>query len=84
VGALTRAGFECGECDDPYTATQELCRRRLAYRALILSLTSMFREELSIITTVKRRFPHVEIWLAHTDGRRRWRNACGLGGRSYR
>jgi hypothetical protein len=24
---------------------------------------------LSLIATVKRRFPHLEIWLAHTDGR---------------
>jgi hypothetical protein len=29
----------------------------------------MYREELTLIATVKRRFPHVEIWLAHTDGR---------------
>jgi DNA-binding NarL/FixJ family response regulator len=69
VAALSKLGFECGECDDPYTAVQELCHRRLAYRALILSLASLYREELSLIATVKRRFPHVEIWLAHTDGR---------------
>jgi hypothetical protein len=69
ITALTKLGFECGECDDPYTATLELCRRRLVYRALILSLSSLYREELSLIATVKRRFPHVEIWLAHTDGR---------------
>jgi hypothetical protein len=47
----------------------ELSRRRLVYRALIISLASLYREELSLITTVKRRMPHVEIWLAHTDGR---------------
>jgi hypothetical protein len=69
VAALSKLGFECGECDDPYTAALELCHRRLAYRALILSLASLYREELSLISTVKRRFPHVEIWLAHTDGR---------------
>jgi len=69
VSALTKLGFECGESDDPYTAVLELCRRRLAYRALILSLGSLYREELSLIATVKRRFPHVEVWLAHTDGR---------------
>ncbi len=69
VEMLNRMGFECGECDDPYTATLELARRRLAYRALILSLAGLFREELALITTVKRRFPHLEIWLTHTDGR---------------
>ena len=69
VAALTKLGFDCGECDDPYSATLELCRRRLVYRAVILSLTSLFREELALVATIKRRFPHVEIWLAHTDGR---------------
>ncbi|HEY7089226.1 MAG TPA: hypothetical protein VH518_14110 [Tepidisphaeraceae bacterium] len=69
VAALSRLGFDCGESDDPYTAALELCRHRLAYRALILSLASLFREELALVSTVKRRFPHVEIWLAHTDGR---------------
>jgi hypothetical protein len=69
TAALARLGFDCAECDDPYTATLELCRRRLAYRALIVSLAGLFRSELALITTVKRRFPHVEVWLAHTDGR---------------
>jgi hypothetical protein len=69
VELLKKLGFDCGECDDPYTATLELARRRLGYRALILSLAGLYREELSLIATVKRRFPHLEIWLAHTDGR---------------
>lgn len=69
VTTIARQGFECGECDDPYTAMLELSRRRLAYGALVLSLTSLYREELSLIATVKRRLPHLEIWLAHTDGR---------------
>lgn len=69
VALLARLGFDCGECDDPYTATLELCRRRLVYRAVILSLASLYREELHLVSTVKRRFPHLEIWLAHTDGR---------------
>src|SRR5262245_55641019 len=69
VGTLARLGFDTHECDDPYTGMLELCRRRLAYRALVVSLAGLFRSELSLINTVKRRFPHVEIWLAHTDGR---------------
>src|SRR5262245_55420164 len=69
LAAASKVGFDCGECDDPYTATLELSRRRLVYRALILSLGSLYREELALITTVKRRMPHLEIWLAHTDGR---------------
>jgi hypothetical protein len=69
VEMLSKVGFDCGECDDPYTAALELSRRRLAYRAVILSLNSLFREELALIQTIKRRFPHLEIWLTHTDGR---------------
>jgi hypothetical protein len=61
--------FDVTEVDDPYAAMTELCRRPLVYRAVILSLASLYREELSIVATVKSRFPHVELWLAHTDGR---------------
>ncbi len=69
LASAAKVGFDCGECDDPYTAALELSRRRLVYRAMILSLASLYREELVLISTVKRRMPHVEIWLAHTDGR---------------
>ena len=66
---LTQLGFECGESDEPYAAFVELCNHRLAYHALVLSVASLYREELSIITTVKRLLPHVDIWLTQTDGR---------------
>lgn len=66
---LLRLGYACGEADEPYGAMAELCRRPLAYQAVVLSLASLYREELSIIRAIKRRFPHLEIWLAHTDGR---------------
>lgn len=66
---LTRLGFSCAEVDDPYGAMIELCRRPLVYRALILSLAGLYREELAMIESVKQRFPHVEIWLSQTDGR---------------
>src|SRR5262249_2640975 len=39
------------------------------YRAVVLSLQSLFREELPIIAAIKQRLPHLEIWLSHTDGR---------------
>ncbi len=66
---LARLGYGCGEADDPYAAMAELCRRPLVYRAMILSLSGLYREELAIISAVKRRYSHVELWLAHTDGR---------------
>jgi hypothetical protein len=69
LGTLQRLGFQCAETDDPYAAMAELCRRPLVYRALILSLQNFYREELQLIQLVKRRFPHIEIWLTQTDGR---------------
>ena len=66
---LQRMGYGCTEMEDPYAAMAELCRRPLVYRAVVLSLSSLHREELAIIPGVKRRFPHVDIWLTHTDGR---------------
>ncbi|HEY7115005.1 MAG TPA: hypothetical protein VH475_00375 [Tepidisphaeraceae bacterium] len=69
LNTLQRLGFTCAEIDDPYSAMAELCRRPLVYRAIILSLASLYREELPIIQSVKRRWPHVDIWLTQTDGR---------------
>ena len=69
IKTLLQLGFESGEADDPYAAFVQLCNHRLAYHALVLNLTSLYREELSIITTVKRRLPHVDVWLTQTDGR---------------
>jgi hypothetical protein len=66
---LGRMGFGCAEMEDPYAAMAELCRRPLVYRAVVLSLSSLHREELAFIPGVKRRFPHIDIWLTHTDGR---------------
>jgi len=66
---LQRHGFHCAQADDPYAAMAELCRRPLVYRALILSLHSLYREELPLVGAVKRRFGHIEIWLTQTDGR---------------
>jgi DNA-binding NarL/FixJ family response regulator len=69
AAVLQRLGYTCAELDDPYAAMLELCRRPLVYRAVILSLTSLYKEELAIVQTVKQRFPHVEVWLTQTDGR---------------
>ena len=66
---VERLGYGAAEVDDPYSAIAELCRRPLAYRAMVISLGGLYREELTAIATIKRRFPHVEIWLTHTDGR---------------
>jgi hypothetical protein len=66
---LTQLGYQCTEIDDPYAAMADLARRPLAYQALILCLASLYREELPLINAVKRRFPHIEIWLSATDTR---------------
>ncbi len=69
LATLQRHGYTCAEADDPYAAMAELCRRPLVYRAIIFGLASVYKEELAMIATVKRRFPHVEMWLTNTDGR---------------
>jgi len=69
MAILERLGFTCAEQDEPYSAMRELCRQPSAYSALILSLNSLYREELSLIASAKRRFPQLEIWLCHTEGR---------------
>jgi hypothetical protein len=69
VTVLDRLGYQATELDDPYEAMAEVCQRPLAYRAVILSLASVYREELQIITAVKGRYSHIEIWLSHVDGR---------------
>jgi hypothetical protein len=69
LAAMQALGYTCAEIDDPYAAAAELFRRPLVYRAVILSLTSLYREELAFIATVKRRLSHIDIWLTHTEGR---------------
>jgi len=69
LAILQRLGFTCAETDDPYHAMLELARRPMVYRALVLSLTGLYKEELQIVAAIKRRFPHVEIWLTHIEGR---------------
>jgi len=69
LAAMQALGFTCAELDDPYAATAELLKRPLVYRALVLSLSSLYREEIAVIATVRKRLPHVDVWLAHTEGR---------------
>jgi hypothetical protein len=66
LGAL---GFVCEEADDPYTALLELFQRPLVFHAVVLSLPGLYREELQVVRAVKHYFPHIEVWLAQTDGR---------------
>ena len=69
AAALQHRGYSCTEVDEPYEAMVYLCKRPLFYSAIILSLNSLYREELSIIASIRRRFSHVDIWLSDTDGR---------------
>lgn len=69
VSAMAAMGFACVEMDDPYSAMAELARRPLVYRALVLGLAGLYREELDLIRAVKRRYPHIDVWLTQTDGR---------------
>jgi hypothetical protein len=69
LAVLRQMGFEASAVDDPYSAMIELVRRPLVYRALVLSLQSLYREELTMIATVKRRLPHLEVWMTQASGR---------------
>jgi len=69
VEALGRLGYQTKEAEDAYSGMAELCQRPLAYRALVLGLASLYREELQMIGVVKRRYPHVEVWVAGVEGR---------------
>jgi hypothetical protein len=66
---MQQLGFECQSASDPYAAFAEVCANPSSFHAVVLSLQSLYREELSLIATIKRRFAHLEIWLMHTDGR---------------
>ena len=68
LASLQGLGYEVAEADDPYAAMASLCRGSVV-QAVILSLASLYREELPVVTEIKRRFPGTEVWLAHTDGR---------------
>jgi hypothetical protein len=69
LATMQHLGFECAEADDPYASMLEICQRPLVYRCVVLSLQGLYREELQIIAALRKRFPHLDMWLAHTDGR---------------
>ena len=69
LAQLHQLGCTTGEADDSYAAMAELCRQPAEYTSLILSLASLYKEELALIQSVKRRFPKLEIWLTQTEGR---------------
>ena len=66
---LQRLGYDSFHLDEPYAALLELLDRPLVYRALVISLPALYRDELSLIRTVRHCLPHLDVLLAHTDGR---------------
>ncbi len=67
--AVRQMGIPCAEADDPYTAMLMICQRPDHYAAVVLSLYSLYREELQIIPALTGRFRQLPIWLAHGQGR---------------
>jgi len=41
----------------------------MTYRAMVLCLNSLYREELAFVASIKHRYPHIDVWLSQTDGR---------------
>src|SRR5436190_24241770 len=66
---LQQLGLECHAVSDPYSAMAELLAAKANFRGVVLSLQSLYREEIALVRTLKRRLPHLEVWLAHTDNR---------------
>lgn len=66
---LRTLGYDVNGVDNPFTAIVELLDRPLVYRSVVLSLPAVYREELSLIKTIRARLPHIDVLLAHTDGR---------------
>lgn len=66
---LERIGYQSNVAPDPYSAALEVVRRPLVFRAVVLSLATVYPEELELIDLIKRRCPHIEVILADADGR---------------
>lgn len=69
LSQLGSLGYVCDAADDPYSAFAEICLHPDAYQAVVVSLSSLYREELDLIASIKHRVPRMEVWLAQTDGR---------------
>lgn len=67
--SLRKLGFEPAIFHDPYSAASELLRRPLVFRLVVVSLASVYREELALIDMIRRRLPHVDVGLIHVEGR---------------
>lgn len=62
-------GFDVDSFGDPYAAMVEICQRPLVFRAVVLSMQSVYPQELSILAALARRFPHLELVLCDVQGR---------------
>lgn len=69
VESARALGLSIVESEDPYSAMAELAREPRRFHAVILSLQSLYREELQIIPSIKLAIPAVEIWLTDAEGR---------------
>ena len=69
VSAVEAGGAIAVQVDDPYIAMAELSRSPAGFSTVVLSLHGVYREELQIIAAIRRRFPHVDVWLTDLDGR---------------
>jgi len=66
---LHQIGYHADTVDNPYAGLVLLLNNRMHYRAAVLSLQGLYREELLVIKTIREQLPHLELWLTHTDGR---------------
>jgi hypothetical protein len=67
--ALEGLGFEPTCFDDPYGAFAHALTHAVGLRAFVVSLQGLYREELSVLASVRDRLPHVDRIVAHTQAR---------------
>lgn len=66
---MMELGFDVSTVDNPYAALVELLDRPLVYRSIVISLAATYREELSLIKTIRNKLPQIDVLVAHLDGR---------------
>ena len=66
---LHKLDFTCETFEDPYTAMLELLGRPMVFRAVVISLQGLYREELAMVRTLRTRMPRLDVFLTHIEGR---------------
>jgi hypothetical protein len=67
--ALDRLGYDTTCFDDPYSAYAFALSHAVGLRAFVVSLQSLYREELAVLASVGDRLPHLDRVVTHVQAR---------------